>query len=109
MSKITTFLIKYKYFRIRAAERQENCKSKIMSLHEAKLILNLTEPDQLNKDYIEDKWKRLFEANKKTGSLYLVSKIYVAKERLDMEFKNNNLLTEKNVNIDTTTNKKISK
>lgn len=65
-----------------------------MSLHEAKLILNVT---NLDKNDITRNWKHLCDANKKAGSFYLLSKVIRAKERLDAEL---NLLQEKPIRHD---------
>lgn len=56
-----------------------------MTLQEAKQILNVTEPHDI--ETIEKNYKHLFEVNDKAkgGSLYLQSKVYRAKERIDME------------------------
>ncbi|XP_022325599.1 mitochondrial import inner membrane translocase subunit Tim16-like [Crassostrea virginica] len=56
-----------------------------MTLQEAKQILNVNNPNDL--ETIEKNYKHLFEVNDKAkgGSLYLQSKVYRAKERIDME------------------------
>uniref|UniRef100_A0A182ELE7 Mitochondrial import inner membrane translocase subunit tim-16 n=2 Tax=Onchocerca ochengi TaxID=42157 RepID=A0A182ELE7_ONCOC len=56
-----------------------------MSLQEAMKILNVQDP--LKPEEIEKSYKHLFEINDKTkgGSLYLQSKVYRAKERIDEE------------------------
>lgn len=56
-----------------------------MSLEEAKKILDVKELDE--KEILE-KYKKLLEANEKSGSFYLASKVYRAKERIDLEIKN---------------------
>lgn len=65
------------------AERVANSKVGL-SLDEAKQILNIS---QLDKNEIEEKFDRLFNANDKSrgGSFYIQSKIVRAKERLDLE------------------------
>lgn len=66
------------------AERLSNVKSGI-TLEEAKQILNV---DKLDKTDIEKKYEMLFKANEKAngGSFYIQSKVFRAKERIDMEF-----------------------
>ncbi|MCP9258514.1 Mitochondrial import inner membrane translocase subunit Tim16 [Dirofilaria immitis] len=56
-----------------------------ISLQEAMKILNVQDP--LNPEEVEKNYKHLFEINDKTkgGSLYLQSKVYRAKERIDEE------------------------
>uniref|UniRef100_A0AC35TYA5 Mitochondrial import inner membrane translocase subunit TIM16 n=1 Tax=Rhabditophanes sp. KR3021 TaxID=114890 RepID=A0AC35TYA5_9BILA len=56
-----------------------------ISLHESCQILNVKEPFDIKK--IEENYTRMFEVNDKVngGSLYLQSKIYRAKERIDEE------------------------
>ncbi|VDD89901.1 unnamed protein product [Enterobius vermicularis] len=56
-----------------------------ITLQEAMQILNVKQP--LNAEEIEENYKRLFEINDKSkgGSLYLQSKVYRAKERIDEE------------------------
>uniref|UniRef100_A0A0N4Z9D7 Mitochondrial import inner membrane translocase subunit tim-16 n=1 Tax=Parastrongyloides trichosuri TaxID=131310 RepID=A0A0N4Z9D7_PARTI len=56
-----------------------------ISLQESCQILNVKEP--FNIKQIEENYKRMFEANDKSkgGSLYLQSKIFRAKERIDEE------------------------
>lgn len=58
-----------------------------LSLGEAKNILNIT--DLNNLEEITKNFKHLFEVNEKQkgGSFYLQSKVYRAKERIDMEYK----------------------
>ncbi|KHN82033.1 Mitochondrial import inner membrane translocase subunit tim-16 [Toxocara canis] len=58
-----------------------------ISLQESMQILNVKEP--LNKEEVEAKYKHLFDVNDKSkgGSLYLQSKVYRAKERIDEEFR----------------------
>ncbi|GIY42919.1 mitochondrial import inner membrane translocase subunit TIM16 [Caerostris darwini] len=57
-----------------------------ISLHEAKNILNI---DKLDPEVIQKHYEHLFEVNdkKKGGSLYLQSKVFRAKERLDEELR----------------------
>lgn len=57
-----------------------------MSLDEAMKILNI---DELDPERIEKNYKHLFEANdrKNGGSLYIQSKVFRAKERIDQELK----------------------
>ena len=57
-----------------------------MTVEEAKMILNT--PD-LSPEKIESTYKYLFEINDKNagGSFYLQSKVFRAKERLDLELK----------------------
>jgi import inner membrane translocase subunit TIM16 len=71
-----------------ASQRKQNVPPPIqtdMTLDEAMKILNVSEldPEQIEKNY-----KHLFEANdrKNGGSFYLQSKVFRAKERLDLEF-----------------------
>ncbi|EFO19242.1 import inner membrane translocase subunit Tim16 [Loa loa] len=56
-----------------------------ISLQEAMKILNVQDP--LKPDEVEKNYKHLFAINDKTkgGSLYLQSKVYRAKERIDEE------------------------
>ena len=56
-----------------------------ISLQESMQILDVKAP--LNPEEIEKRFNHLFEANEKTkgGSLYLQSKVYRAKERIDAE------------------------
>uniref|UniRef100_A0A915EAG8 Mitochondrial import inner membrane translocase subunit tim-16 n=1 Tax=Ditylenchus dipsaci TaxID=166011 RepID=A0A915EAG8_9BILA len=58
-----------------------------ISLQESMQILNVKPP--LDPSEIEEKYKHLFEVNDKTkgGSLYLQSKVYRAKERIDEELR----------------------
>ncbi|XP_066914327.1 mitochondrial import inner membrane translocase subunit tim16-B-like isoform X2 [Clytia hemisphaerica] len=60
-----------------------------ISLDEAKQILNIKE---LNPEEVQKSYDYLFKINDKKagGSFYLQSKVFRAKERLDMEFKNEN-------------------
>ncbi|XP_062514693.1 mitochondrial import inner membrane translocase subunit TIM16-like [Corticium candelabrum] len=57
-----------------------------MSLQEAKQILNV---ELLDHQQINEKFEHLFKVNDRAqgGSFYLQSKVYRAKERLDMELK----------------------
>uniref|UniRef100_A0A0N5A8G1 Mitochondrial import inner membrane translocase subunit tim-16 n=1 Tax=Syphacia muris TaxID=451379 RepID=A0A0N5A8G1_9BILA len=57
-----------------------------ITLQEAMQILNVKQP--LNAEEVEENYKRLFAVNDKSkgGSLYLQSKVYRAKERIDEEF-----------------------
>lgn len=68
------------------AERLANTKTGL-SLDEAKQILNVTE---LNKEEVTKKYETLFKANEKAngGSFYIQSKVFRAKERLDLELDN---------------------
>uniref|UniRef100_A0A915ETP4 Mitochondrial import inner membrane translocase subunit tim-16 n=1 Tax=Ditylenchus dipsaci TaxID=166011 RepID=A0A915ETP4_9BILA len=58
-----------------------------ISLQESMQILNVKAP--LDPSEVEEKFKHLFEINEKTkgGSLYLQSKVFRAKERLDEELR----------------------
>lgn len=69
-----------------------------MSLAEAKLILNI---DDLCPKNIEQKYQYLFQANGKqvSGSLYLQSKVFRAKERLILEIKRKEKELKKSKNI----------
>lgn len=70
-----------------------------ISLRESKQIMNV---DELDRELIQKKYKYLFHANSPSngGSLYLQSKIFRAKERIDKELnsqiKNENKLQCKN-------------
>uniref|UniRef100_A0A0N5BHW4 Mitochondrial import inner membrane translocase subunit tim-16 n=1 Tax=Strongyloides papillosus TaxID=174720 RepID=A0A0N5BHW4_STREA len=69
-----------------AAENKTKAESKLgISLQESCQILNVKEP--FDPKIIEENYKRMFEANDKAkgGSLYLQSKVYRAKERIDEE------------------------
>lgn len=68
------------------AERLSNVKMGI-TLEEAKQILNV---DKLEKEEINKQYQALFKANEMAngGSFYIQSKVFRAKERLDMEFSN---------------------
>lgn len=57
-----------------------------MTLEEAQQILNI---DKLNPEEIQKNFDHLFEVNdkSKSGSFYLQSKVYRAKERIDEELK----------------------
>lgn len=59
-----------------------------ITLDEAKRILDLSDPIDPKK--IDEQYQKLFNANEssKGGSFYLQSKIYRAKERIDMEVQN---------------------
>ncbi|GAB1598844.1 mitochondrial import inner membrane translocase subunit Tim16-like [Argonauta hians] len=59
-----------------------------ITLSEAKNILNVTELTDL--ETINKNYKHLFETNDKLkgGSFYLQSKVFRAKERIDMEMQN---------------------
>ncbi|XP_017775479.1 PREDICTED: mitochondrial import inner membrane translocase subunit Tim16-like [Nicrophorus vespilloides] len=65
------------------AERIANNKVGL-SLDEAKQILNV---DDLDKEQILKRYESLFKSNEKSngGSFYLQSKVFRAKERLDLE------------------------
>ncbi|XP_061188318.1 mitochondrial import inner membrane translocase subunit Tim16-like [Saccostrea echinata] len=69
------------------ARRAANDTVSGISLQEAKQILNVNNLEDV--ETIEKNYKHLFEVNDKAkgGSLYLQSKVYRAKERIDMEFK----------------------
>lgn len=54
-----------------------------MSLEEAKKILNV---QVLDENELENNYKHLFEANK-SSSFYILSKVFRAKERIDLEMK----------------------
>jgi mitochondrial import inner membrane translocase subunit TIM16 len=60
---------------------------KPMTKEEAILILGLNEEKQPTKEFIMEKYNRLFKANdpEKGGSFYIQSKVYRAKEFLDSE------------------------
>ncbi|KAJ3360607.1 hypothetical protein HDU91_004476 [Kappamyces sp. JEL0680] len=60
-----------------------------MSLDEAKKILDVEEKGKITKEAIEKKYGRLFEVNdpKNGGSIYVQSKVFRAKERLELEMK----------------------
>lgn len=57
-----------------------------ISLQESMQILDVKAP--LDSEEVEKRYKHLFEVNDKSkgGSLYLQSKVYRAKERIDAEF-----------------------
>lgn len=55
-----------------------------VSLEEARQILGIGE--SATWEEIEARFKKAFEANEKSGSFYLQSKIYRAHERLEEEF-----------------------
>ncbi|VDN57218.1 unnamed protein product [Dracunculus medinensis] len=65
-----------------------------ISLQEAIKILNVSDP--LNAEEVEKNYKHLFEINDKSrgGTLYLQSKVYRAKERIDEEIRNMKKETE---------------
>lgn len=72
-----------------ASKRPQNVPPPIqteLSLDEAMKILNVEDIDPVK---IENNYKHLFEANGKDkgGSFYIQSKVYRAKERLDLELK----------------------
>ncbi|KAH7720496.1 import inner membrane translocase subunit Tim16 [Aphelenchoides avenae] len=58
-----------------------------ITLQESMQILNVKPP--LDPTEVEERYKHLFEVNDKSkgGSLYLQSKVYRAKERIDEEFR----------------------
>jgi len=58
-------------------------KSKEMNLPEAYMILGVN--DKTPWEDVLKKYKHLFEVNEKHGSFYLQSKIYRAKERIEVE------------------------
>ncbi|VDN03740.1 unnamed protein product [Thelazia callipaeda] len=68
-----------------------------ISLQEAMKILNVEDP--LNLSEVEKKYKHLFAINDKTkgGSLYLQSKVYRAKERIDEEFEKRGESSSENI------------
>lgn len=71
-----------------ASQRKQNVPPPIqtdLTLDEAMKILNV---DELDPEQIEKNYKHLFEMNdrKNGGSFYLQSKVFRAKERLDLEF-----------------------
>ncbi|CEF64496.1 Mitochondrial import inner membrane translocase subunit TIM16 [Strongyloides ratti] len=69
-----------------SSNKNENTTSKLgISLHESCQILNVKEP--FDPKVIEERYKKLFEVNDKSngGSLYLQSKVFRAKERIDEE------------------------
>lgn len=74
--------------KIRYSDPKLSIKNKLdvqnMDLEEAKMILNV---EKICQGEIEQKFKLLFEANSKnlSGSFYLQSKVYRAKQRLDSE------------------------
>jgi len=57
-----------------------------MPLKEAEMILGI-EASSADWEEVLEKYKRLYEANDKTGSFYLLSKVYRAKETLEQEFR----------------------
>lgn len=66
-----------------------------MSLEEAMKILNV---NKLDRHQVDEQYKHLFQANEKSqgGSFYLQSKVFRAKERVDLELSkttNNNITT----------------
>ncbi|XP_048779177.1 mitochondrial import inner membrane translocase subunit Tim16-like [Ostrea edulis] len=67
------------------ARRAANDSATGITLQEAKQILNVSNSEDL--EAIEKNYQHLFEVNDKAkgGSLYLQSKVYRAKERMDME------------------------
>lgn len=74
-----------------STQKQKYCQTQqSMSIKEAKLILNVQD---LNREEIEKQYKHLFEANctSNSGSFYLKSKVFRAKERLDAEIKSNHI------------------
>lgn len=71
--------------RMRYQNNPPEKKSKDITLLEAKQILDLRKIDP---DLVERKFKHLFEANKRR-SLYLQSKVFRAKKRLEGEINNN--------------------
>lgn len=71
-----------------------------LTLEEAMQILNL---DKLEPEKIKKNYEHLFTANDKAkgGSFYLQSKIVRAKERIDAEFKQKDVNTDKSPPKDT--------
>lgn len=57
-----------------------------MPLKEAEMILGI-EASSADWEEVLEKYKRLYEANDKTGSFYLLSKVYRAKETIEQEFR----------------------
>ena len=58
---------------------------KTMSAQEARQILGL--PDDASLDDVTKKYAHLFEANEKSGTFYLQSKVHRAKEALETELR----------------------
>eukprot|EP00887_Chlorella_sp_A99_P001118 scaffold14.g1118.t1 len=65
---------------------------KQLTLQEAQMILGIE--SGATWEEIVKKYDHLFEANQKSGSFYLQSKVYRAKERLEQEFKEQGLPTD---------------
>ncbi|XP_017775773.1 PREDICTED: uncharacterized protein LOC108562079 [Nicrophorus vespilloides] len=70
----------------RIADSGNHSKELKISLQEAKMILDVTDEVQLLEEKIEENYARLFDANTKT-SLYLLSKVVRARERILLELK----------------------
>ncbi|PSC77065.1 mitochondrial import inner membrane translocase subunit tim16 [Micractinium conductrix] len=66
--------------------------SKQMTLREAEMILGIESGATWQE--ISKKYDHLFQANEKSGSFYLQSKVYRAKERLEQEFQEQGLPTD---------------
>jgi len=66
------------------AVRQAGRKGKELSLQEAKMILGVE--SGATWEEIMKKYEHLYEANEKSGSFYLLSKVYRAHERLKDEY-----------------------
>lgn len=87
--------------RVRYKDKNSECnptKVKPISLDEAMRILNVK---KLSAEEVEEKYKYLFKANgrSQSGSFYLQSKIYRAKERVDAELNRNDALKSIYVNV----------
>uniref|UniRef100_A0A0K0ERH4 Mitochondrial import inner membrane translocase subunit tim-16 n=1 Tax=Strongyloides stercoralis TaxID=6248 RepID=A0A0K0ERH4_STRER len=77
---------RYRQAQNTSSKEKEKTTSKLgISLQESCQILNVKEP--FDPKIIEERYKKLFEVNDKAkgGSLYLQSKVFRAKERLDEE------------------------
>lgn len=77
---------------IRYKEKKSECTPtnvKQMSLEEAMRILNV---DKLSAEEVEEKYKHLLRVNSRSqsGSFYLQSKVYRARERINAVLKNRN-------------------
>ncbi|EFN56817.1 hypothetical protein CHLNCDRAFT_144360 [Chlorella variabilis] len=66
--------------------------SKQLTLQEAEMILGIESGATWQE--IMKKYDHLFQANEKSGSFYLQSKVYRAKERLEQEFQEKGLPTD---------------
>ncbi|XP_044741820.1 mitochondrial import inner membrane translocase subunit tim16-like [Chrysoperla carnea] len=67
----------------RTSRRDPRSERAGITLDEAKQILNVETID--DPKLIEERYKKLFEANEKVGSFYLQSKVFRARERINME------------------------